>query len=697
MAFSRHSRRISRPLFSTLLLTTVILLSSVAAGNKSDSSKHEGSSANEYDDGVLDGESGDANYETDVSVEHHVQRPSPPLTSRRPVPKEDQEPELPFVSSSRMKKRRKRKRLTKSRTYGVEKREMGHNNVHHEEPNGSAKQREAEEENGDGQGDDHEENHSGQDDHSYQRKNGNRRKRKGSKRDNERRQDMGTDQEAAGLGKTQSSVDIEEEKVKVATKKLVIWLRNRLRKRLGEVADIEGNLTQTDHEVAHLIEGEKRVGVEREEEIKRKIDSQKKLVDFRLKSAEPDDQIRIVTEQTKKLEQQLEGVTKTYNDLASMHAQLQQKIREAGFSHWLDTRGVLYMPETAVGVLAKSAEVLEPMVAGLSRAVSLDRELASNVEALIPKPTLSPVVTGVVSDIFIIAPVIPIFGLIVRVSFSVQGFTVSHYIFFLCAMFAAQSAACMVLSALLAEEALHYYQRNNEPLMIAGLFATAGIYAGLIFLQTLLSVVDSTAQNLAHLVLFNGLGLFFYSRVFRPAVLSQPTNFPVLLYPMLVILFLYIMTGRNEQLRLPMPFQDALRQLFTWSSDYLKETAEAMQISLLGDRSLPSSTTLPEDGKSEYIRGQLGVGTGYGMHPDTDGAGAFYEDSELEWEMQRRQEERMAGGRPMYRAGEKNSLHMGGSRSSSFSIATTAVVERLGSQHTGGSGHPVVDLKRFNR
>jgi hypothetical protein len=369
--------------------------------------------------------------------------------------------------------------------------------------------------------------------------------------------------------------------VTLATLKLVHWLRNRLRKRLKEIADLEGALATAEHAAANLAADQKRVAADREREIQLKIEGQKALAEFRRNAAEPDDQLRIVGEQTRKLERQLADMSATYDALAKVQAEMEGKMRSAGFSHWLDARGQRYMPETAVGVLAKSAEILDPVVAGIGRAVAMDAELAAEVEQLVPIAH-SPLVSGVVSDIFVLVPVIPMLALAGRVSYSMHGLTALHYIFYLSWVFAVQCAGCFLVSLALAEEAIHYFQRTNEPAMIGVLFATAGLYTCFTFLHALVALVHSTPHNLAHLVAVNGIGYYFYTSVFRPAVLDRPADFPVLTHAAHAVAFLYIATARNAALQLDVPLQHELRALFGAAHAWLDETADAMRVSVLG-------------------------------------------------------------------------------------------------------------------
>lgn len=378
-----------------------------------------------------------------------------------------------------------------------------------------------------------------------------------------------------------TSVELEEEKVKVATLKLVKWLRNRLRKRLNEIADLETSMTTAEHAIANLAESQKRATQERKHEISEKRARQTALAEFRRTTYTPDAQLRIVRDQSGKLERQLVELGHVYEKLAAKQLEMEAQLRDAGFSHWLDARGNAYMPETAVGVLAKSAEVLGPVASGIGSAVAVEQELAREVDALLLLEEGS-VVPGVVSDVLVLAPLIPIVALAGRLSCSMQGLSVLHYIVYLSAVFAAQAFICFLSSLALSDEAISHFQRTNEPALIAVLFLTAGLYTWYVFLHALLAVVYTTRRNIAHLALVNAIGYAFYHLVFQPAVLNRRAGLPVVAPAALGVVFLFLMTERNDVLRLDIPLQKELRATFDCARAWAEETVEAMGVALLG-------------------------------------------------------------------------------------------------------------------
>lgn len=434
------------------------------------------------------------------------------------------------------------------------------------------------------------------------------------------------------------NVEKEELKVQTATLKLVTWLRNRLRKRLGELAELEGALKKLKNVATHFEISTTRAESERATEIRKKGTSQKELARFRLKLVEPDVQLKIVGDQAKKLEWKMQDRVKTYDALGKMQAELESKLREAGFSHWLEARGQRYLPETAVGVLSKSTEILEPVIEGIGKAVAIDNHLAREVDDIIPI-VHSPLLTGVVSDVFVLVPLIPVIALAGRITFMVHRMTVVQFIFYLSAVFAAQCLAFFLASVALGEEAIQYFLKANEPAAIASIFLIAGLYSCFLLLHVLTALVDSSARNFAHLTSAAGIGYLCHTHVFRRAVLNQDIHVPVVMHVAFCVAFLFILTDRNLTLGYHFPFQKAMKQVLDDVNDWMEETIQAMKISIMGEN------------ETLYI--ERNEGAEYGEHSGTSPRYA-------------REEGNYYCGTPQNRP-----LAMGESRGSSFSVATS--------------------------
>lgn len=374
----------------------------------------------------------------------------------------------------------------------------------------------------------------------------------------------------------------EEMKVKAATLKLVIWLRNRLRKRLVEARGLESDMRNEKERIANLTRDQTRIADERQAEIRSKIEQQKRLVKFRRQSAGPEEQMRIVRQQNTKLELQLHGLEDTYRSLVVTYHQVEQKVRQAGFSHWLDSRGKRYMPETAVGVLSKSTELIDPVIHGLGKAVEMDQEIANEVDGLVPVPH-SRLFAGVLSDLLVLVPVVPILAVGWRFTSSMHGLSLAHHILLLSAVIACQSLANFLISLIVAEEAFSFFQRENEPIMVGILFLTGGlylVYCSLLFLDLM---VRGRSATLVQLVLASAGTAYFYATVFRLAVLDHAITFPALGHAVYGVLGLLAMTETNRDLKLNIPLQHDLDYVIHVCTSWLRETAAAMREALCPD------------------------------------------------------------------------------------------------------------------
>jgi hypothetical protein len=378
-----------------------------------------------------------------------------------------------------------------------------------------------------------------------------------------------------------SAVAEEEQKLRMATFNLVVWLQNRLRSRMDEVADLETKMVAMRQVLSNIDERKRNASSEREVEIRGKIESQKQLADFRRKEEAPREVYKSITDEAHKLETELDELSKTYRALSQTYVDLQMKIHDAGFAHWLDARGRAFMPETAVAVLSKSVGMWNPVVHGIEKAVEIDRKLVDGVEKYVPMPP-SPLFDGVLSDVLILIPVIPILALLVRLSYSIRELSVIHHIVLLAGMFAAQGAVCFTLSLVFAEDALRHLQRSNDTVLIGAMFASATAYIMFMLLLTLICAAENEAEGFLQLFLCAGAGTYFYRTAFRPSVLNRPVAVPAIYYVLCSVLFLYVASERNRATGLRFPLHGELNEFLGLVKAWLRDTATAMALLVLG-------------------------------------------------------------------------------------------------------------------
>lgn len=226
-------------------------------------------------------------------------------------------------------------------------------------------------------------------------------------------------------------IEIEEDKLRAQTRRLVKWLRNRLRKRLSEVADLEHEMATEEELLVGLNRSIEGTYAERQKEIKLKIARQKALKQFQISplgassssSSNPsspaiiETELRAVESEKVGLSEQLARVTRTYETLAQVDKDLRKRLHTAGLTHWLRARGKDYMPESAVGVLSKSVEFLNPVASGLEKVYDLDVKAAN----FIPKRVRVHQSTfgKVLIDALMLLPLLPLFILLCRARHSI--------------------------------------------------------------------------------------------------------------------------------------------------------------------------------------------------------------------------------------------------------------------------------------
>lgn len=226
-------------------------------------------------------------------------------------------------------------------------------------------------------------------------------------------------------------IEIEEDKLRAQTRRLVKWLRNRLRKRLSEVADLEHEMATEEELLVGLNRSIEGTYAERQKEIKLKIARQKALKQFQtshlgasssssLNPSSPasiETELRAVESEKVGLSEQLARVTRTYEMLAQVDKDLRKRLHTAGLTHWLRARGKDYMPESAVGVLSKSVEFLNPVASGLEKVYDLDVKAAN----FIPKRVRVHQSTfgKVLIDALMLLPLLPLFILLCRARHSI--------------------------------------------------------------------------------------------------------------------------------------------------------------------------------------------------------------------------------------------------------------------------------------
>lgn len=412
-----------------------------------------------------------------------------------------------------------------------------------------------------------------------------------------------------GNATQERELDAEERKLKLATNKLVKWLRNRLRKRLEDVADLEHDMTAENVLLENLESEIKDTSEERKSEIQEKIAAQKELSEFRRHFTSPDATVERVKSQTKLLSDQLEKVKDAYESMAARHKDLKDKLMSAGFTHWLEARGKEYFPETAVGVLSKSAQILEPVTHGFQTIVSLDDKLSRKVEHAMHGSDES-VYGSIVWDLTMLIPFVPFLYLLrVADSFSKQ---ISMFHIVLCgsAIFATESFFSFILSVLLGQEVLSASQKSHETSVVALLLVNALLYLVVLCSQILISCLCSSRNEGIQLILLITIGYRYYHHVFQPAMLGKPITINLMSHVVYILTFFMVFIEKKRLLNYKTPYDLFFNKLLVGTKDWTMDTLQAMlnvfsdivphgsQVQASECESQPSYASLPDRDRS---------------------------------------------------------------------------------------------------
>lgn len=373
-----------------------------------------------------------------------------------------------------------------------------------------------------------------------------------------------------------SPVEREEEKLRNATIKLVMWLRNRLRRRLEEVATLEQEMEAEKILLENLQFNITDTTAARSDEIRLKIKAQKKLTDFRKNSEKPERQLLLVQSQTKTLSDKLAHLGEVYNSLAEKHRIIREKLHAAGFSHWLEARGKEYMPLTAVGVLSKSIELFEPLSHGLEKAVEFDHNIAHGVEIVVPMARDNFIVK-VFEDILMLIPIVPIFVVTCKLLRTIHSVSVLHIVMYVATAFCAESMLLLFVSLCLGRGPLQTMQASNEPLLIAGIFINLILFIAYIFAQGLVTVLRSSRVETLQLVLGAAIGFHCYYAIFRPAMINGKITASGVSYLMYATNFCLVIYEKKRILNVKTPYEEEINELLLRVESWFWETIDAMR------------------------------------------------------------------------------------------------------------------------
>lgn len=378
---------------------------------------------------------------------------------------------------------------------------------------------------------------------------------------------------------TSNGMHIEEEetKLKIQTVKLVKWLRNRLRKRLEEVANLESDMETERILLENLNKTISGTSVERQKEIRLKLENQKKLKSFHKTIHEPDGQIEQVEEEKNRLSDQLARITRTYETLAKVDKDLRTKLHSAGLSHWLEARGREYMPETAVGVLSKSAEVLEPVTQGIEKAYEIDNQLLGEVEGMVPVLAKQSILSKVLADFALLIPFLPLFVFFCKAARLMDKLSILHVVFYIAAGLTLEMLNLVIISAAIGQEALRACQISNERILSAGVLVHLAILLGLLGAQVVICILRTYQMEIVQVVMCFVVLYHFWQHVFVPAMVGHTITTTVAATVGYAIVFAFITLQKKDMLDLHTPYDAQVSKAWAAAVQWIHETTHAIR------------------------------------------------------------------------------------------------------------------------
>lgn len=375
---------------------------------------------------------------------------------------------------------------------------------------------------------------------------------------------------------TASNMDMEEIKLKTQTKKLVKWLRNRLRKRLEQVANLESEMETEAILLTNLNQTIEDRAAERHTEIRLKLDNQKRLSSFRKKVHAPDEHVHHAQEQKARLSEQLARITRTYETLAQVHKDLLNKLRSAGLSHWLQTRGNEYIPQTAVGVLSKSADILNPVTQGIEKALELDNHIVEEVESVVPDIARRSIISKVLADVAMIMPLIPLFVLWYRMLRMLDSLSIVHIVLYVTGGLVAELFLVILFSGYFGQEALHVCQLANESFFSGGVLFNFVLLLGVLCAQALITALQTCRSEIVQLISCLFIVHHFWRHVFVPTMVGHTVTTTVAANVVYDLVFTFIAHQKKEALSLHTAYDKHISKAWDLAANWTRETAHAM-------------------------------------------------------------------------------------------------------------------------
>lgn len=379
-------------------------------------------------------------------------------------------------------------------------------------------------------------------------------------------------QHASRLG----HADEEEAKLKTASNKLVKWLRNRLAKRVGEATDLTSSIKGQGELIETLKEAVQSTSGEREKDIRVKIERLKKLREYKKLSSKPMKELQAAQHESDNLSTELSHLQKRYDFLTVERERLKDRLEHSGLGHWLEVNGKEHLPATAVGVLSKSAQILDPLSRGAHEVIEMDKFISTMVENLLPTSE-SRMISKVVWDLVMLAPVIPMIIAFWWVNDALHEMSAYHAIFGSALVLTVTTLVHILASVIVGGEALSLMQQRNEVGCICFIMVISALLVSMIILQTMVTAVDSSSSDVSELLVTLTISFHWYLNVFQPAMVSLPIRMHVIEHILYLGGACFVGYKKKEKIKLQTGFDESLERFVEYMQDWLEETGEAVR------------------------------------------------------------------------------------------------------------------------
>mmetsp|Transcript_3885 Transcript_3885/g.7435 ORF Transcript_3885/g.7435 Transcript_3885/m.7435 type:complete len:400 (-) Transcript_3885:567-1766(-) len=318
----------------------------------------------------------------------------------------------------------------------------------------------------------------------------------------------------------------------------VLVLREELLGKLSEWKKLEEDLVQQRADLDDARRRKSTATAKRREVVTQRNERELILRELEKRSEKAVERIRSSRKEIARLEESIRGLREERERLKKREGVLNDMLRKSGLRRWFSLEGHNVLSKTAVGVLIRSADLMDPIASKLQGAAQRERAIIDRIGIR------SPYVRGVLFLLFVLVPVVGVLAVLTIVSGYLSSLTVLHALTGLCAFFATQSFLLFFLSVLLRSEVTSLLQWNREKMFLGLLLVWAVLF--LVFLYLFAHQLSSSPDLNAAFQFIASIfvGYHFYVEVFRPAFLTEEVHITAIAY--LTYCTVFVLIGADK-------------------------------------------------------------------------------------------------------------------------------------------------------